>query len=84
MDITKGAKTSEFWLTVAGIVTNVLISKGVIDSGSADSFSKALLLAFQGLGTMIMIAVYTMGRSDLKKSIIENSVEEEVDNPSGL
>ena len=61
--MTKGYKTSEFWLTMANTVIMAVVAFGIVDQADAEKFS-ALLAPV--IGAVVPLAAYVWSRTQVK------------------
>lgn len=60
-----GYQTSEFWVTVLGVVLMVLVAFGVLQQDEADQWKD---LVVPVIGAIVPLVVYVLGRVNLKKA----------------
>jgi hypothetical protein len=68
-----GWKTTEFWVTIVGIVSSLALLTGTITpeqnqqvAGAADTIAAAAVQIAGAIGTVVSVVAYAIGRSRVK------------------
>ena len=61
-----GFLTSEFWISLATLVVNILVTLGYLSPNQADDFVKAVATAFAAISTIIVTVFYLYTRMRIK------------------
>ena len=69
-------KTTEFWISVMGVLSTLFVTSGVLDPASADQVNEASIKLVIAIANAMQVGIYVYSRQSLKlqhaKLVAEN------------